>query len=130
MNIQTQRPSPCAPARTNPVRLATVTIEAVDRIGLVASGEIDKAADDFICGANEVADNLRKLATAIREHSKVASVHVSDFCNKATTMMEGIRDLQNRLLACHGGAEAEEAEDDKLPKVIRQGPANNDDRGL
>jgi hypothetical protein len=131
VNIQTPRPSPYAPANANPLKLGTATIEAVDRIGLTACGEIEKTADDIICGANEAADNLRQLATAIREHSKVASVHVADFCKKATTVIEGVRDLQDRLLAGQREGEAEETEDDKspLPKVIRSGPANGEDHG-
>jgi hypothetical protein len=132
MNIQISRPSPYTPANANPLRLATATIDAVDRIGMEACGEIEKTADDIICGANEVADNLRKLATAIREHSKVASVQVTDFCNKATAVIEGVRDLQDRLLAGQQEVEAEGTEDDRLPlpKVIRRGPANGDDREL
>jgi hypothetical protein len=123
--------TPYAPANAYPLKLGTATIEAVDRIGLTACGEIEKTADDIICGANEAADNLRQLATAIREHSKVASVHVADFCKKATTVIEGVRDLQDRLLAGQREGEAEETEDDKspLPKVIRSGPANGEDHG-
>ena|ERR1700730_6215666 len=118
MSIQAPRPSPYAPASANSLRLASATIEAVDRIGWAASVEVEKAADDIICGANEVADDLRKLATAIREHSKVASVHVSDFCNTATTVMESIRDLQHRFLGGRREAGAEETETDKLPRGI------------
>jgi hypothetical protein len=80
--------------------------------------------------ANEVANDLRKLATAIREHGKVASVHVSDFCNKATIVMEGIRDLQDRFLAGRRDAGAEETEDDKLSTGIGRGPADSNDHGL
>jgi hypothetical protein len=122
VNIQTPRPSSYTPANTNPLRLATAAIEAVDWISLAACGEMEKTADDIICGANEVADNLRRLATAIRENGKVASVHVTDFCNKATTVFEGVRDLQDRLLLGQRRAEAEETEDSRspLPKVIRR----------
>jgi hypothetical protein len=130
MNTQAPRPSPYAPASANSLRLASATIEAVDRIGWAASVEVEKAADDIICGANEVADDLRKLATAIREHSKVASVHVSDFCNTATTVMESIRDLQHRFLGGRREAGAEETEDDKLPRGIGRGPADSNGHGL
>jgi hypothetical protein len=124
VNIQTPRPS----ANANPLKLATITIAAVDPIGLAACGELESTADDIIFGANEVADNLCRLPTAIREHSKVASVHVTDFCNKATTVFEGVLDLQDRLLAGQRESEAEETEGDRspLPKVIRRGAANGD----
>jgi hypothetical protein len=123
MNIQRPRRTPYSPSSASPLRLATATIDAVDRIGVAACGEIEKTADDITYGANEVADNLRKLATAIREHGKVASVHVIDFCTKATIVTEGVRDLQDRLLAGRAEPEPEETEDDKspLPKVIRGG---------
>jgi hypothetical protein len=128
VNIQTPRPS----ASANPLKLATITIGAVDRIGLAACVEIEKTADDIISGANEVADNLRQLATAIHEHSEAASMHVTDFCNKATTVIEGVRDLQDKLLADQREGESEETEDDKspLPKMIRSGPANGGGHGL
>jgi hypothetical protein len=119
MTLQAPPSSPCAPANTNPIRLAAVTIEAVDQIGCAASGEIERAADDLIHGANEVADNLRKLATAIREHSKVAGVRVSDFCTKATEMMEGVRELQVTLAADHSKGNVE-ADGNKLPEMVRR----------
>jgi hypothetical protein len=127
MNIQTTRPS----ANAGPLKLATITIEAVDRIGLAACGEIEKTADDIVCGANEIADNLRNLAIAIREHSKVASAHVTEFCNRATTVIEGVHDLQDRLFAGQREAEAEQTEGRKsqVPKVVKSGPAEGDGHG-
>jgi len=121
MNIRRPRRTPYSPASASPLRLATATIDAVDRIGLTACGEIEETADDIAYGANEVADSLRKLETAIREHGKVASVHVTDFCTKATIVTEGVRDL--RTGCSPGGPEPEVTEDDKspLPEVIRGG---------
>ena len=59
-------------------------------------------------------------------------MRVTDFCNKATTVIEGVRDLQDELLADQREGKSEETEDDKspLPKVIRSGPANGDGHGL
>jgi hypothetical protein len=93
---QTPRQSP---ADTNPLRLANTTIKAVDRIGLVASDQIGQTADEVVRGANEVADNLRTLASAIRGHSKIAGEHVAEFCNKATSVIESMRDLQARVIS-------------------------------
>jgi hypothetical protein len=59
--------------------------------------EIEKTADEIMRGATEIAEKLRELADAIREHSKIANEHVSGFCNKATSVLEGVRDLQLKL---------------------------------
>jgi hypothetical protein len=81
------------------LRLGTTTIKAIDRIGLVACDQIGQAADEVVGGADEVAYNLRTLASAIREYSKIASEHVAEFCLKATSVLEGVRDLQARVIA-------------------------------
>jgi len=121
---QTPRQSPYAPANANPLRLASATIQAVDRIGVAACDEIEHTADEIIRGANDVADNLRTLAFAIREHSKIAGEHVTEFCSKATSVIEGVRDIQAKLLA--GEREAEAKETEANPEAIRTGPVNRD----
>ena len=154
---QTPRQSPYAPVNANPLRLASATIQAVDRIGVAACDEIEQTADEIIHGANDVADNLRALAIAIREHSKIAGEHVTEFCNKATSVIEGVRDIQAKLLAGEREAEgreteareteareteareteareieAQEIEDNELPvaEVIKRGSANGYGREL
>jgi hypothetical protein len=82
-NIQT--PGSRAHTRASSIGLATVIIGHVDRIGLESSGGIKRAADDLVWRPNEAANNLRKVAGAIREHSKLANARVSEFCNKATS---------------------------------------------
>jgi hypothetical protein len=59
-------------------------------------------------------------------------MRVTDFCNKATTVIEGVRDLQDELLADQREGKSEETEDAKspLPKMIRSGPANGGGHGL
>lgn len=81
------------------LRLANCTIAAVDQIGEDSAAEIEKTADALIEGANEIAANLRQLATAIRDHSKTAHEHVTGFCNRATTVLTTVRDLQCQLTA-------------------------------
>jgi hypothetical protein len=132
MNIQTPNPSAYAQAKVDPIRLANATIHAVDRIGAAASEEIENTADEIMRGATEIAEKLRALATAIREHSKIANEHVSGFCNKATSVLEGVRDLHMKLEV--NGSDAEEDEGAvntaPLPSVVREGPNKFQDSKL
>lgn len=124
MSMQTPHPSSYAPPKTDPIRLASATIQAVDRLGAATSEEIDKTADEIMRGATEIAEKLRELAEAIREHSKIANVHVSDFCNKATSVFEAVRDLQMKLEGTEREAEIEKVEDEILPVPVflKNGP--------
>jgi hypothetical protein len=124
MNIQTPHPSAYAPAKVDPIRLASATIQAVDRIGAATAEEIEKTADEIMRGATEIAEKLRALANAIREHSKIANEHVSGFCDKATSVLEGVRDLQLKLQVNKGSAEESEAIEHSLPlpSLVRKGP--------
>jgi hypothetical protein len=97
MSIQTTHPSAYTPTQADPLRLASATIQAVDRIGEATSEEIEKTADEITRGAAEIAEKLQELARAIREHSKIANEHVATFCEKATSVLEGVRDLQVKL---------------------------------
>jgi hypothetical protein len=125
MNIQSPNPPAYAPTKADPIRLASATIQAVDRIGEATSDEIERTADEIMRGATEIAEKLRALATAIREHSKIANEHVSDFCGKATTVLEGVRDLHLKLDDTRREAEEEAVEDlPPLPSLIRKGPAD------
>ena len=129
MNIQTPQPSAYAPTKADPVRLANATIQAVDRIGAATSEEIEKTADEIIRGATEIAEKLRELASAIREHSRIANEHVTGFCDKATSVLEGVRGLQQKLEVNGREPEAATPEDDilTLPALIRKGPAKYED---
>jgi hypothetical protein len=132
MNIQTPRPSAYAQTKADPIRLASATVQAVDRIGEATSEEIEKTADEITRGATEIAEKLRALAGAIREHSKIANEHVSDFCNKATSVLEGVRDLQLKLEGNHSEAEVVKAEDGILPvpRFLRNGAGEFEDSNL
>ena len=125
MNIQSPPPSAYGPAKADPIRLASATIQAVDRLGAATSEEIERTADEIMRGATEIADKLRALAGAIREHRKIANEHVSGFCHKATSVLEGVRDLQLKLETDPNGAKASEPEEDSspLPALVRRGPA-------
>jgi hypothetical protein len=132
MNIQTPHPSTYGPTKVDPLRLASATIQAVDRIGEATSEEIEKTADEIMRGATEISEKLRALATAIREHSKIANEHVSDFCNKATSVLEGVRDLQLKLEVNERKAEEDKAAEDSspLPSLVGKGPAEFEDPKL
>jgi hypothetical protein len=129
MNIQRPNASAYAPVKADPIRLASATIQAVDRIGAATSEEIERTADEIMRGATEIAEKLRALATAIREHSRIANEHVSGFCSKATSVLEGVRDLQLKLEINESEAEENEAVEDPspLPSLIKKGPAEFDD---
>jgi hypothetical protein len=129
MNIQSPPSSAYGPTKADPVRLASATIQAVDRIGAATSEEIERTADEIMRGATEIADKLRALASAIREHSKIANEHVSGFCYKATSVLEGVRDLQLKLETDQRGVQENEPEEDSspLPAVVRKGPADFED---
>ena len=128
MNLQTPPPSTYAPVKSDPVRLASATIQAVDRIGAATSEEIEKTADEIMRGASEIAEKLRELASAIREHSRIANEHVTEFCDKATSVLEGIRSLQHKLEVNGREPEPTPAEGDMLPlsTSIEKVPADSD----
>src|SRR5450432_471753 len=125
MNIQAPNPSAYAPVKVDPIRLASATIQAVDRIGAATSEEIEKTADEIMRGATEIAEKLRALATAIREHSRIANEHVSSFCSKATSVLEGVRELHLKLEVNESEVNEDNAAQDTspLPSLIRKGPA-------
>ncbi len=91
------RPSPYVPANSHPLRLANATIQAVDQLGLATAGEIEKTADEILQGATEIATKLHELAVAIRQHTEMASEHVAGFCDRATSIFDGVVELQQKL---------------------------------
>ena len=132
MNIQTNHPSDYAPTKADPIRLASATILAVDRIGVATSEEIEKTADEITRGAAEIVQKLQELASAIREHSKIANEHVAIFCEKATSVFDGIRDLQLKLEADQNGPSESEIKEEVLqvPVFLQNGPAVFDDQSV
>jgi uncharacterized coiled-coil DUF342 family protein len=125
MNIQTKQPSAYAPTKADPIRLASATIQAVDRIGETTSEEIERTANEITQGAAEIAAKLQELANAIREHSRIANEHVTQFCEKATSVFDGIRHLQQTLEVNEHKAEIETADQEILPMPVflKNGPA-------
>jgi hypothetical protein len=85
------------PRARDPLALAGVTVQAVDQIGESAAHEIEEAAAAVELAAGEIGTKLRKLAAAVREHSKIAGEQVADFVNRSTSVIETIRALQERL---------------------------------
>jgi methyl-accepting chemotaxis protein len=156
MSTQAQTPPPpprrssvYAPANTNPLRLASATVQAVDQLGVATAAEIERTADDIMRGATEIAAKLRELANAIRQHTEIASEQVAGFCNRATSVFEGVVELQQKLAAngqalaarasngnghANNGhaapARAEEDEPLELPEFMKKGPADVGDNRL
>ena len=125
-------PTPPPPNKADPIRLASATIQAVDRIGEAASEEIEKAADEIVQGATEIAQKLGALANVIREHSKIAHEHVTKYCDNATAVLEGVRGLQAKLEVSGRKTETQQLRDDGsiIPAFFRQGPAEQEDHKL
>jgi hypothetical protein len=73
------------------------TVKAVDKIGEAAAAEIEEAADTFEAEAREIAEGLRKFASAMREHSRLAAESVQGFCGRSTDVIATIRTLRERL---------------------------------
>jgi hypothetical protein len=97
-DIRTSNPTPTMTIGTTPIALAAgITVEAVDQIGETAAREIEGAADALEERAGEIAAGLRKLAAAVREHSRDAAASVEEFCNRSTDVVATIRSLQERL---------------------------------
>ena len=132
MNIQTNEPSAYAPTKADPIRLASATIQAVDRIGETTSEEIERTADEITQGAAEIAAKLQELANAIREHSKIANEHVTQFCKKATSVFDGILHLQQTLGASERKAETEAVDEEAfpMPVFLKNGPTKFNDPEL
>jgi hypothetical protein len=154
MSTQAQTPPPqpqrrssvYAPANTNPLRLASATVQAVDQLGVATAAEIERTADDIMRGATEIAAKLRELANAIRQHTEIASEQVAGFCNRATSVFEGVVELQQKLAvsgqalaaraanghASNGHAAPAKAEEDplELPEFMKKGPAEVGDERL
>jgi hypothetical protein len=97
VEAQSGRPSKYAPINSNSLRLASVTVQAVDQVGENTAGEIEKTAEEVMAGAAEIADKLHELAEVIRQHTEIASEHVEKFCSKATSVFECIAELQEKL---------------------------------
>jgi hypothetical protein len=96
-------PAAQPPADADALRLASVTVRAVDQIGMKAADEIVAAAQSIRAGAEEIATNLEQLADAVRGHCKTAGEHVGEFIAKTTDVLETIRGVQGRLAAKTNG---------------------------
>ena len=133
MSMQTEahagRPPVYAPIGSNPLRLASATIQAVDQLGVTTADEIEKTADEILRGAGEIAGKLRELAEAIRHHTEIASGHVESFCKTATSVFEGVIELQEKLLVKGREPATEEADDETLalPDFMKKRPFGADD---
>jgi predicted transcriptional regulator len=90
---------PAPPRAADPLKLAGITVQAVDQIGESAAHEIEQAAAAVEEAAGEIGTKLRKLAEAVREHSRIAGEHVAEFVDRSTSVIETIRALQERLEA-------------------------------
>lgn len=77
-----------------PGAISEITVEAVDKIGQATAAQIEHTAETIEAGAKELGDRLRKLAGAMREHTRLASQDVSEFCLKMASARATIRGLE------------------------------------
>jgi methyl-accepting chemotaxis protein len=130
MSIETEvrRLSDYALTNSRPTRLASATIQAVDQVGGATADEIERTADQVMRGATEVATKLHELAAAIKEHSEIASEHVANFCDKATSVFESVLELQQRLRVNECAVVVKQANDEilELPMFMKKGVADFD----
>jgi hypothetical protein len=110
-----ERVSAFAPTEADPPRIADATVKAVNKLGAVTAGEVEKTADDIMRGAAEIAERLGQLAEAIRHHTQIASENVEEFCGKATSVFESVIALQSGLLTKKDEIDAGGADDIPLP---------------
>jgi uncharacterized membrane protein YqiK len=80
-----------------PERVAEITVAAVDHIGSTSAASIDSAADAIEQEGKKLADRLRKLASAMREHTRIAAQEVSNFSLMVTTMGGTVRGLEDQI---------------------------------
>jgi hypothetical protein len=80
-----------------PERVAEITVAAVDHIGNTSAASIDSAAEAVEQEGKKLADRLRKLASAVREHTRIAAQEVSNFSLMMTTMGDTVRSLENQI---------------------------------
>lgn len=109
-STQSTRGSP--PSRdANPPRISEAAVQAVHKLGVVTSNEIEKTADEIMRGATEIAGRLGQLADAIRGHCQIAGEEVADFCGRANSVFESVIALQGSLLPNGAQVGAESADD-------------------
>lgn len=80
-----------------PERVAEITVAAVDHIGNTSAASIDSAAEAIEHEGQKLGDRLRKLASAMREHTRIAAQEVSDFSLMMTTMGDTVRGLEHQI---------------------------------
>jgi hypothetical protein len=119
-NLRQGAVSEYAPPNSDPVRLAGITVRAVDQIGDCCAEELEKAAEEVMAGAKKVADELRELALAVRDHSREQAKALSTYCDTAVDVLGNARDMRTKL----GLAPQTE---DNLPAIAKKGPAVRSD---
>jgi len=99
----TERPSslpsaPQLPARpSEPHRLGTKTIQAVDQLTSMSADEIEKVARQVVEAAQEIADVLREAARRVRENGRIANERLGNFVRVASTCADAARLMQQSV---------------------------------
>ncbi len=80
-----------------PERVAEITVAAVDLIGVTTADSIESAADSVDAEAKKLSDDLSKLSTAVREHTRIAAQKVSAFSLMVTSMRDTVSGLEHQI---------------------------------
>lgn len=93
--------------------------QAVDQVSADAATQIEATAKSVLDDAQVVADKLNKLALAIREHGRLATEHVAQYCGRTKHTMETVAQLQANLdgVADEARTIDSHAEETRLPEA-------------
>lgn len=81
----------------SPERLAVLTSSAVDQIGASTAEAIEHTADELEAAAKTIADKLRLLAGAMREHTRLAHEDIARFSMMAGHIRDGVAGLEAKI---------------------------------
>lgn len=84
-------------AISDPVKLGSQTVQAVDVIGQMASTHIEDVAAEIEKGCLEVCTELRAISDGIRISTIEASSRVAVWCDRVNGLVAGIRHVQDAL---------------------------------
>jgi hypothetical protein len=110
--------------------LATVTLDAVDRLTGMTADEIERVAEQVLDGAEETAAILRELARRLRENGMLANERLARFVRVANQCADIARSMQQTVerrdeepplppqkFAAEAGQERKEAEVTAKPQT-------------
>jgi|SRR5882672_3394015 len=84
-------------ATTDQIKILHTIPQAVGQVCDETAVQIESTASQVIEDAQVVATKLRELALAVREHGRIATEHVTNYCGKSKHALDTISRLQADL---------------------------------